>query len=154
MKQILQICLVSAGILGWIPTTIGSAPAARKTDLQACPMMCSPYVPHNGGPILTGNATVLICGQPAARVTDQALCSCAQATIAFGLPTVLIGGQPAARIGDLTSHGGTITTGCCLVKLNLVVFNFGLAAVTEAPRITEEEIFLLLNFGTDGALYT
>ena len=109
--------MIAAGLLGCLPISIGGAPAARKTDVQVCPLMCNPYVPHNGGPILTGDATVLICGQPAARVTDQALCSCAQATIVLGLPTVLIGGQPAARMGDITDHGGTITTGCTSVRI-------------------------------------
>ena len=32
--------------------------------------------------------------------------------IAMGAFTVLIGGQPAARIGDLTAHGGNIVAGC------------------------------------------
>ena len=31
--------------------------------------------------------------------------------IALGSFTVLIGGQPAARMGDLTAHGGTIVLG-------------------------------------------
>jgi uncharacterized Zn-binding protein involved in type VI secretion len=31
--------------------------------------------------------------------------------IAMGSFTVLIGGQPAARMGDLTAHGGTIIMG-------------------------------------------
>jgi uncharacterized Zn-binding protein involved in type VI secretion len=31
--------------------------------------------------------------------------------IALGSFTVLIGGQPAARIGDLTAHGGSIVLG-------------------------------------------
>jgi uncharacterized Zn-binding protein involved in type VI secretion len=31
--------------------------------------------------------------------------------IAIGSTTVLIGGQPAARMGDLTAHGGSIVTG-------------------------------------------
>jgi uncharacterized Zn-binding protein involved in type VI secretion len=32
--------------------------------------------------------------------------------IAMGSATVIIGGQPAARMGDTTAHGGTIVIGC------------------------------------------
>ena len=30
-----------------------------------------------------------------------------------GAATVLIEGQPAARLGDMTAHGGTISGPCC-----------------------------------------
>jgi hypothetical protein len=33
-------------------------------------------------------------------------------SISQGEPTVIIGGQPAARLGDGTSHGGVIVAGC------------------------------------------
>jgi uncharacterized Zn-binding protein involved in type VI secretion len=36
----------------------------------------------------------------------------------MGSTTVLIGGQPAARLGDLTAHGGTIVgPGCPTVMI-------------------------------------
>jgi uncharacterized Zn-binding protein involved in type VI secretion len=57
-------------------------PAARITDMHVCPMVTG-VVPHVGGPILPP-----------------------------GAPTVLIGGQPAARMGDSTAHGGVIVLGC------------------------------------------
>jgi uncharacterized Zn-binding protein involved in type VI secretion len=86
-------------------------PAARVGDLHACPMVTG-VVPHVGGPIMPpGCPTVLIGGQPAARVGDMATCVGPPDVIAQGSATVLIGGQPAARMGDMTAHGGTITIG-------------------------------------------
>ncbi len=38
-------------------------------------------------------------------------------TIAQGSVTVLIGGQPAARMGDMTAHGGVIVVGCPTVLI-------------------------------------
>ena len=43
---------------------------------------------------------------PAARVGDMAVCVGPPDVIALGSFTVLIGGQPAARMGDMTGHGG------------------------------------------------
>ncbi len=82
-------------------------PAARMGDTHLCPATTGP-VPHVGGPILAGQPTVLIGGQPAARTGDPCTCVGPPSMISAGCPTVLIGGKPAARIGDLTSHGGTI----------------------------------------------
>ena len=90
-------------------------PAARLGDLHVCPMVTpgTPPVPHVGGPILPPCCpTVIIGGQPAARVGDMATCVGPPDSIAMGSATVLIGGQPAARIGDTTVHGGSITVGC------------------------------------------
>jgi uncharacterized Zn-binding protein involved in type VI secretion len=42
---------------------------------------------------------------------DMALCVGPPDVIILGSMTVLINGQPAARIGDLTAHGGTIILG-------------------------------------------
>lgn len=88
-------------------------PAARITDFHTCPMVNPWPVPHVGGPILPpGSPTVLIGGQPAARMGDMALCTGPPDTIAQGSGTVLIGGMPAARMGDMTAHGGVIVAGC------------------------------------------
>jgi uncharacterized Zn-binding protein involved in type VI secretion len=87
-------------------------PAARVGDMHVCPMFNGP-VPHIGGPILPpGCPTVLICGMPAARVSDMATCTGPPDTIIMGSTSVLIGGMPAARIGDTTAHGGVIIMGC------------------------------------------
>jgi uncharacterized Zn-binding protein involved in type VI secretion len=48
---------------------------------------------------------------PAARVGDMCLCAGPPDIIALGSFTVMIVGQPAARIGDLTAHGGAIAVG-------------------------------------------
>ena len=87
-------------------------PAARVTDMHACPMVTG-VVPHVGGPILPpGCPTVLIASLPAARATDQATCVGQPDVIAKGSATVLISSLPAARLGDTTGHGGAIVAGC------------------------------------------
>lgn len=89
-------------------------PAARLTDMHACPMVTPgvPPIPHVGGPIAgPGCPTVLIGMMPAARATDMAVCVGPPDVIAKGSATVLIGSMPAARMGDLTAHGGTIVVG-------------------------------------------
>jgi len=92
-------------------------PAARVGDMHACPMVTG-VVPHVGGPILPpGALTVLIGGQPAARVGDMAVCAGGPDVIALGSFTVMIGGQPAARMGDMTAHGGVIVMGLPTVMI-------------------------------------
>ena len=64
----------------------------------------------------SGFATVLIVGQPAARVTDTVLeppppTGHLTQTIAQGSATVMIGGQFAARQGDLVSCSATLIAG-------------------------------------------
>lgn len=74
--------------------------------------------PHVGGPVLPpGCPTVLIGGQPAARVGDMVTCVGPPDTIAKGEPTVLIGNMPAARLGDQTAHGGVIVMGFPTVQI-------------------------------------
>jgi len=90
-------------------------PAARLGDMHVCPMVDPGPKPHVGGPIITGAPTVIICGQPAARMGDTAACVGPPDTIAQGESTVIICGQPAARMGDKTAHGGVITVGCFTV---------------------------------------
>lgn len=80
-------------------------PAARITDVHSCPG-------HPPNPILTGELTVLIGYQPAARVSDKEACT---ATIVAGEPSVQIGNKDAARLGDPTAHGGVIMKGCMSV---------------------------------------
>jgi uncharacterized Zn-binding protein involved in type VI secretion len=53
----------------------------------------------------------LIGAMPAARVGDMALCVGPPDVIVLGSMTVLIMGQPAARMGDMTAHGGSIVIG-------------------------------------------
>ncbi len=61
--------------------------------------------------------TVLIEFLPAARVGDMALCVGPPDVIAMGSTSVIIGGQPAARLGDPTAHGGSIVTSCMTVMI-------------------------------------
>lgn len=89
-------------------------PAARILDPTSHPGMIS-------GP---GAPTVLIGGQPAARVGDGHVCALPPLagphppnTIVKGSLTVMIGGQPAARMGDLTGCGAPITAGCPTVLI-------------------------------------
>lgn len=111
-------------------------PSARITDMHTCPMLTG-TVPHVGGPIITGEPTVIIGGMPAARVTDQATCAGPPDVIAKGSPTVLIGYKLAARIGDLTVHGGVITTGFPTVIIGEVGAGMG-SAQAAALRLAAE----------------
>lgn len=79
-------------------------PAARITDVHICPA-------HGGGPVVTGFPTVIIGHQPAARISDVAVCAGPADAVAAGSASVIIGFQPAARMGDATSHGGVVATG-------------------------------------------
>jgi uncharacterized Zn-binding protein involved in type VI secretion len=85
-------------------------PAARITDMHVCPMVTG-VVPHVGGPIITGEPTVIIGMMPSARISDKAVCAGPMDVIVQGSATVIIGNMPAARIGDMCAHGGNIVTG-------------------------------------------
>ena len=99
-------------------------PAARMGDrvLQSAPhchanihpaVPTATPAPHPAMPltIIKGAPTVLIGGEPAARVSDMTqpclLVACVPGgpgMIVKGSATVMIAGMPAARIGDMTSH--------------------------------------------------
>jgi uncharacterized Zn-binding protein involved in type VI secretion len=86
-------------------------PAARVTDMHACPMVTG-VVPHVGGPILPPAAVTVLTGAlPQARVGDMCVCVGPPDVIALGSFTVIVMGQPAARLGDMTAHGGSIVLG-------------------------------------------
>lgn len=55
--------------------------------------------------------TVLTCGLPQARVGDMAVCAGPPDVIVKGAMSVIVSGQPAARLGDTTAHGGVIVVG-------------------------------------------
>jgi uncharacterized Zn-binding protein involved in type VI secretion len=79
-------------------------PAARRTDIHACPIPG-----HGPNPLGTPCCPTVVIGlQIAARVTDRSACG---GPVAMGSPTVLIGNLMAARLGDPTGHGGRIVTG-------------------------------------------
>lgn len=90
-------------------------PAARVGDTTS-----------HGGVITLGLPTVLIGGQPAARVGDMHTCPMVNGIVPHvggpilppGSPTVLIGGMPAARLGDqaiCTGPPDAIVMGCMTV---------------------------------------
>lgn len=85
--------------------------------MHTCPMFDGPK-PHVGGPILPpGCPTVIIAGQPAARVTDMCTCVGPPDMIVMGSTSVMIGFLPAARLGDPTVHGGVIVMGAPTVMI-------------------------------------
>src|SRR5262245_25183623 len=90
--------------------------AARLGDNHTCPMVTG-QVPHVGGPLTAGAATVMIANQPAARVSDMATCAGPPDAIVQGSGTVLIANMQAARVGDSTAHGGVIIAGCSTVQI-------------------------------------
>jgi len=81
----------------------------------------------HGGSIVVGLPTVLIGGQPAARLGDMHVCPLVTGVvphvggpITLGSATVLIGGMPAARMGDMCTCVGppdTIAVGCPTVLI-------------------------------------
>lgn len=91
-------------------------PAARVGDNHTCPMTTG-WVPHVGGPVISGSPTVMICSMPAARVGDPLTCVGPPDSIVKGSSTVMINGMPAARIGDQTAHGGVIVAGAPTVNI-------------------------------------
>ncbi len=92
-------------------------PAARVLDLT------------NHGGVITGPGapTVLIGGQPAARLGDLQVCPLVDGVkphvggaVITGSATVLISGMPAARVGDVTQCAGppgTIASGFPMVLI-------------------------------------
>jgi uncharacterized Zn-binding protein involved in type VI secretion len=96
-----------------------SKPAARMGDPTA-----------HGGTIVAGFPTVLIGGQPAARMTDMHICPMVTpgtppvphvgGPVTLGSATVLIGNLPAARMCDMATCVGppdTIASGCMTVLI-------------------------------------
>jgi len=74
--------------------------------------MVTVLVPHVGGPVLPpGAVTVMIGGQPAARVGDIVTCVGPPDVIVLGSFTTMFQGQPAAYMGSMTAHGGLVVMG-------------------------------------------
>ncbi len=76
---------------GSVNVLIGGMPAWRaSSDFHACPLPTG-VIPHVGGMVQMGSATVLINSLPAARQGDVIVENGPPNTIAMGCPTVLIG---------------------------------------------------------------
>lgn len=86
-------------------------PAARLSDMHTCPMSDGPKPHVGGPILPPCAPTVLTGWLPQARVGDLATCVGPPDVIVKGAFTVLVSGQPAARLGDMTAHGGVIVTG-------------------------------------------
>ena len=77
---------------GSVNVLIGGQPAWRAvTDSHLCPLV-TVLVPHVGGVVAIGSATVLINNLPAARQGDLIVEAGPPNAIAMGCPTVIIGG--------------------------------------------------------------
>lgn len=68
------------------------------------PHVGGPIMPPCAVRVITG-------GMPQARVGDMCVCVGPPDSIVKGAFTVLVSGQPAARLGDNTAHGGVIVVG-------------------------------------------
>jgi uncharacterized Zn-binding protein involved in type VI secretion len=78
--------------MGSLNVYIGGQPAWRAvTDVHACPLT-SGTVPHVGGVVTRGSATVRINGWPAARQGDPIVEAGPSNAISAGAPNVMIGG--------------------------------------------------------------
>lgn len=118
----------------------------------------------HGGVITVGEVTVLIGGQPAARVTDMHTCPMVTGTvphvggpIAKGCTSVLIGPMLAARIGDMATCTGppdTIATGEMTVLIgDLTGGGGGGAAAAQTATAALEQAEVLQQARRDGAPY-
>ncbi|WP_269451973.1 PAAR domain-containing protein [Pseudomonas sp. Os17] len=89
-------------------------PAARATDLTACP------IPGHGvNPIVSGSPDVIFDGLPVAREGDQTACG---AVLTGNLiSNVLINGRPVATTDSLGSHGNVVIGGSGTVIIGTTV---------------------------------
>jgi len=92
-------------------------PAARMTDMHVCPMVTGVVPHVGGPMLPPCCPTVLTGFLPQARVGDMLTCVGPPDVIALGSFTVMVDGQPAARLGDMTAHGGTIVLGLPTVMI-------------------------------------
>ena len=76
---------------GSVDVMIGGKPAWRaNSDFHNCPLVTG-TVPHVGGMVTMGSATVLINNLPAVRMGDMITESGPPNSVAMGEPTVMIG---------------------------------------------------------------
>lgn len=112
-------------------------PIATIGSMHVCPM-CTGLVPHVGGPVSQGVATVLANGKPVATVGSMCVCVGPPDVIIGGESNVLINGMPVATVNSPSAHGGIITVG----ESNILI-NTGAGApssLTPVDRIESQEI--------------
>jgi uncharacterized Zn-binding protein involved in type VI secretion len=76
--------------VGFPQVLIGNQPAARITDMHACPQV-TVLVPHVGGPLILGSFTVITGSMPQSRVGDALVCVGPPDAVAMGCETVMVG---------------------------------------------------------------
>lgn len=86
-------------------------PAARIGDMHVCPAVTGLVPHVGGPVSGPGALTVLTGGLAQARITDMCVCVGPPDVIVRGATTVIVSGQPAARVGDSTAHKGVIVVG-------------------------------------------
>lgn len=86
-------------------------PAARVTDMHTCPASSGPVPHVGGAVLSVPAPAVLAGGLPLAAAGSLAGCVGALGVVVSGSATVLVGGQPVARMGDATAHGGVLVSG-------------------------------------------
>ncbi|HVB17343.1 MAG TPA: PAAR domain-containing protein [Stellaceae bacterium] len=134
------------------PTVLtGFLPQARIGDLLTC----------TGPPdvITSGSATVIVAGQPAARISDSTVHG---GVITLGLPTVIIGDGGAARaalsaaqaraiVGNAAFPGQQNFGNCGVQSVGEIVFLATGQRLGEAPLLNSAVAQGLANAGTPGA---
>jgi uncharacterized Zn-binding protein involved in type VI secretion len=85
--------------------------AARITDMHTCPAVTGVVPHVGGPIIAPCAPTVLTGFLRQARIGDLLTCVGPPDVITTGSATVIVAGQPAARINDKTVHGGVIIVG-------------------------------------------
>jgi uncharacterized Zn-binding protein involved in type VI secretion len=122
-------------------------PAARLSDLNACPLPG-----HGTNPTTSGSPDVLINNLPALRVGDSTACGDA---VTQGIPNILINGKPIAFQGSATGHGGIIITGSGDVLVGTQTSSAPFSAPEVLPRHSEQYSLIDKHSGepVEGALY-
>ncbi|QQZ39956.1 PAAR domain-containing protein [Pseudomonas sp. SK3(2021)] len=98
-------------------------PAARVTDMTACPLPG-----HASNPIVSGSPDVLFDGLSAARMTDTT--ACGSALVSGVVANVLINGLPVATLGTTGNHGNVVVSGS-----GSVIIGQQVSAATGAPVV-------------------
>jgi uncharacterized Zn-binding protein involved in type VI secretion len=131
-------------------------PASRLLDLHVCPMftLLVPHV--GGPVLPPCMPTVLTGKRPQARLSDTAFCVGPPDVIVTGAATVLVGGLPAARMTDKTVHGGMLVLGEFTVLIGGPTFalppNIKLEGSSTFQRKTIRDMFMLSRTPTGAQL--
>jgi uncharacterized Zn-binding protein involved in type VI secretion len=87
------------------------APAARMGDYHVCPAFTGPLPHAGGTIVLGHPLVITGGQQQSRRTDLALCVLGPMSAVTLGSFSVLVGGQPAARLGDMTAHGGTIIMG-------------------------------------------